>query len=189
MVTDTTATIRENQPSPARIRLIGWLLAFAALPLFAIWTIVYGKEAGWDFQNYHWYDPYSLLNGRLGFDISVAHHATYYNPFLDVPLFLIGTHFPAWVGGAWMGVEAGIAAALIGGIGYRLFRFENKKQRLSVAVLIALAALTGGGAAGEIGKTSDDIAAGLGAIAGLFVLMANFERVVRASSSLLCPML
>ncbi len=179
-MTYTADTTRENQPAPARIRLVGWLLAFAALPLFAVWAIVYGKEAGWDFQNYHWYDPYSLLNGRLGFDISVAHHATYYNPFLDVPLFLIGTHFPAWVDGAWMGIEAGIAAALIGGIGYRLFRFENKKQRLSVAVLIALAALTGGGAAGEIGKTSDDIAAGLGAIAGLFVLMAAFERVVRA---------
>jgi hypothetical protein len=179
-VIDTTDTIRENQPSPARIRLIGWLLALAALPLFALWAIVYGKEAGWDFQNYHWYDPYSLLNDRLGFDISVAHHATYYNPFLDVPLFLIGTHFPAWVGGAWLGIEAGAGAALIGGIGYRLLRFENKKQRLSVAALIALAALTGGGAAGEIGKTSDDIAAGLGAIAGLFVLMANFERVVRA---------
>jgi len=182
-VTYAADTTRRNQPEPARIRLIGWLLAFAALPLFAVWAIVYGKEAGWDFQNYHWYDPYSLLSGRLGFDISVAHHATYYNPFLDVPLFLIGTYFPSWVAGAWLGIEAGVGAALIGGIGYRLFQFENKKQRLSIAVLIALAALTGGGAAGEIGKTSDDIAAGLGAIAGLFVLMANFERVVRAKSS------
>jgi hypothetical protein len=179
-VTYATDTIRENQPSPARIRLIGWLLALAALPLFAVWAIVYGKEAGWDFQNYHWYDPYALLTGRLGFDISVAHHATYYNPWLDVPLFLIGTHFPAWAGGAWLGIEAGVGAALIGGIAYRLLRFENKKQRLSVSALIALAALTGGGAAGEIGKTSDDIASGLGAIAGLFVLVAAFDRVIRA---------
>jgi len=179
-VTDITDTTRTFTTSPARIRLIGWLLAVAALPLFAVWALVYGKEAGWDFQNYHWYDPYSLLTGRLGFDVSVAHHATYYNPFLDVPLFLLGTHFPAWVAGAWLGIQAGIAAALIGGIGYRLFRFENKKQCLSVAVLIALAALTGGGAAGEIGKTSDDIAAGLGAIAGLFVLMDRFDGVVRA---------
>ncbi len=182
-MTDIIDTTRPIPTSPARIRLIGWLLAFAALPLFAVWAIVYGKEAGWDFQNYHWYDPYSLLTGRLGFDISVAHHATYYNPFLDVPLFLIGTYFPAWMAGAWMGVEAGLAAALIGGIGYRLLPFENKKQRLAVSVLIALAALTGGGAAGEIGKTSDDIAAGLGAIAGLFVLVANFEKVVRAKGS------
>jgi hypothetical protein len=179
-VTYAEDTIRENQPTPARIRLIGWLLAFAALPLFAVWAIVYGKEAGWDFQNYHWYDPYSLLTGRLGFDISVAHHATYYNPWLDVPLFLIATHLPAWAGGAWLGIEAGVGAALIGGIAYRLLRFENKKQRLAVSALIALAALTGGGAAGEIGKTSDDIASGLGAIAGLFVLVAGFDQLIRA---------
>ena len=180
MVTYNNDTTPVIPPSAAQIRLTGWILAFLALPLFAVWAIVYGKEAGWDFQNYHWYDPYSLLSGRLGFDISVAHHATYYNPFLDVPLFLLGTYFPSWVAGAWMGVEAGIGAALIGGIAYRLIRFDNKKQRLSVSVLIALAALTGGGAAGEIGKTSDDIAAGLGAIAGLFVLIDRFDAVVRA---------
>ena len=164
-------------------RLAGYALAFLALPLFAIVAVVYGKEAGWDFQNYHWYDPYALLTGRLGFDIAVAHHATYYNPFLDVPLFWIATHFPAWAGGAWMGVEAGLAAALIGAIAYRLLRFEDRRTRLAVAVLLALSALTGGGAAGEIGKTSDDIAAGLGAIAGLFVLVAAFDRVVRAKGA------
>jgi hypothetical protein len=160
--------------------MAGYALAFMALPLFAIVAIAAGKEAGWDFQNYHWYDPYALLHGRLGFDIAVAHHATYYNPFLDVPLFWLATHFPAWVGGAWLGVEAGVAAALLGGIGYRLLPFEDKRTRLGVAVLLALAGMTGGGAAGEIGKTSDDIAAGLGAIASVFVLIAGFPRVMRA---------
>ena len=179
-MTQIIATTRDTQPGSTSDRHVGWLLAFLALPLFAIWAILYGKEAGWDFQNYHWYDPYALLTGRLGFDIAVAHHATYYNPFLDVPLFWVGTHFPAWAGGALLGAEAGLAAALIGGIAYRLLPFGNERQRMPVAVLLALAALTGGGAAGEIGKTSEDIGAGLGAIAGLFVLIACFHRVVRA---------
>ena len=179
-MTQTTATTRDTPPGSSSARRTGWLLAFLALPFFAVWAILYGKEAGWDFQNYHWYDPYALLTGRLGFDIAVAHHATYYNPFLDVPLFWIATHFPAWTGGALLGAEAGLAAALIGGIAYRLLPFENERQRVPVAVLLALAALTGGGAAGEIGKTSEDIGAGLGAIAGLFVLVACFQRVVRA---------
>ncbi len=179
-MTDITDPTRLDPPESAHIRLYGWGLAFLALPLFAIWAIVYGKEAGWDFQNYHWYDPYSLLNGRLGFDVVVAHHATYYNPYLDVPLFWIATHFPSWAGGAWLGVEAGIGAALIGGIAYRLVPLQHKPTRLVVAAFLALAALTGGGARGEIGKTSDDIAAGLGAIASLFVLIAGFERVLRA---------
>jgi hypothetical protein len=180
MVTQTADTTREIQPSSARIRLTGWLLALLALPIFGAWAVIYGKEAGWDFQNYHWYDPYALLNGRLGFDIAVAHHATYYNPFVDVPFYWVASHFPAWTGGALLGIEAGIAAALIGGIAYRLLHFDDKRQSLAVAVLVTLAAMTGGGAAGEIGKTSDDIQSGLGAIAGLFVLIAVFDRVVRA---------
>jgi hypothetical protein len=158
------------------------LLAVLALPVFAVVAIASGKEAGWDFQNYHWYDPYALLHGRLGFDIAVAHHATYYNPFLDVPLFWLATHFPAWVGGAWLGAEAGAAAALLGGIAYRLLTFEDKKTRLAVSVLLALAGMAGGGALGEIGKTSDDIPAGIGAIAGIFVLVSGFSRVIRANA-------
>ncbi|MDB5397713.1 MAG: hypothetical protein JWM91_5219 [Rhodospirillales bacterium] len=182
-MTHRTYTTRDSLAGSSRLRLSGYLLAFLALPFFAVWAVIYGKEAGWDFQNYHWYDPYSLLSGRLGFDIAVAHHATYYNPFLDVPLYWVATHFPAWTGGALLGAEAGVAAALIGAIAYRLLPFENTRQRMAVAVLLALSAMTGGGAAGEIGKTSDDIAAGLGAIAGLFVLIACFDRVVRAKGA------
>lgn len=182
-VTHSEFTTPANPSDNFPVRKLGWLLAILALPVFAAWAVVYGKEAGWDFQNYHWYDPYALLNGRLDFDIAVAHHATYYNPFLDVPLFWLATHFPAWTGGAFLGAEAGLAAALIGGIAYRLLPFANSRQRLSVAMLLGFASLMGGGAAGEIGKTSDDIAAGLGAIAGLFVLVDRFPRVMRAQGS------
>jgi hypothetical protein len=152
-----------------------------ALPLFAIVAIAFGKEAGWDFQNYHWYDPYALLNGRLGFDIAVAHHATYYNPYLDVPLYWLGTHCPAWVAGAWLGMAAGLAAGLLGAIAYRLMPFPDTRLRLGVAVLLALAGATGGGALGEIGMTSNDIASGLGVMAALLVLVARFDRVMRAA--------
>jgi hypothetical protein len=179
-VTDLTATNRTALEGASRIRLAGYVLAFLALPVFAVWAVLSGKEAAWDFQNYHWYDPYALLSGRLGFDIAVAHHATYYNPFLDVPLFIIGSHLPGWAGGVWLGLQAGVAAALVGAIAYRLFPLEHKPTRLVVSVFFALIALTGGGARGEIGKTTEDIASGLGAIASLFVLTACFERVMRA---------
>ncbi len=179
-MSDATDTFGRNVEL-SQARPIGFALAFLALPLFAAVAVIFGKDADWDFQNYHWYNPYALLNGRLGFDIAAAHHATYYNPFLDVPLFWAGTHFPAWVGGALLGAEAGLAAALIGGIAYRLMPLGNTRTRMSVAMLLALSALAGGGAAGEIGKTSEDIPAGLGAIAGLFVLVDNFRRVVRAN--------
>ncbi len=180
-MSQTVAPTQDSVPESAKVRLIGYGFALAALPLFAIVALAFGKEAGWDFQNYHWYNPYALLNGRLGFDVAVAHHATYYNPYMDVPLFWVATHFPAWAGGIWLGIEAGIGAALLGGIAYRLLPFEDKRSRLAVAVLLALAGMTGGGTLGTIGKTSNDITAGLGVIAGMFVLVARFDRVMRAT--------
>ena len=110
----TKPSARQTGPDTEAMRRAGWLLALLAIPAFAIVAILRGKEAGWDFQNYHWYDPYAFLNGPLGFDLAVAHHATYYNPLLDVPLFWMGTHFPAWVAGLWLGAQAGLGAALSG---------------------------------------------------------------------------
>jgi hypothetical protein len=178
------ARIAPETPSPlARsrpVRLAGYALTLAAPLFFAVVALALGKEAGWDFQNYHWYDPYALLHGRLGFDIAVAHHATYYNPFLDVPLFVIARHLPAWAGGAWLGAEAGIGAALLGAIAWHAVPLADRWARLAAAAALALAGMFGGGTLGEIGKTSDDIAAGLGVLAALLTLVACFDRVVLA---------
>ncbi len=176
-----SAPLTPNPIARARwVRLAGWAFAILAPPFFALIALALGKEAGWDFQNYHWYDPYALLHGRLGFDIAVAHHATYYNPFLDVPLFLIARHLPAWAGGAWLGAEAGVAAALLGAIAWHAVPLADRRARLGAAVILALAGMFGGGALGEIGKTSDDIAAGLGILAALMVLSSCFDRAVLA---------
>ena len=102
--------MRSASAESQAVRRAGFILALLAVPAFALLALAMGKEAGWDFQNYHWYDPYSLLAGRLSFDVSVGHHASYYNPFLDVPLYWLGAHFPAWVTGVWLGAEAGLGA-------------------------------------------------------------------------------
>src|ERR1700754_4216951 len=60
-------------------------------------VIVLGKDTSWDFRNYHWYAPYAFLNNRLGIDVAVALQASYYNPFLDIPFYLLATHTHAWI--------------------------------------------------------------------------------------------
>jgi hypothetical protein len=176
-----TLVVSRSEASESRtIRRVGFGLAFLAVPAFALVALALGKEAGWDFRNYHWYDPFALLNGRIGFDIAVGHHATYYNPLIDVPLYWLGTRFPAWVAGLWLGALSGIAVALVGGIAYRVVPLEDRRIRLAVAALLALAGIGGGGAMGEIGKTSDDIASALGVLAALLFLAARLGRVVRA---------
>jgi hypothetical protein len=153
----------------------------AACPiLFALIALLLGKATGWDLRNYHWYNPYGLLNDRLGFDIAVGHHASYYNPLADVPLFWIATHLPAWVGGVFLGAMAGVVVDLIGITAYFLIPSRNERQRLLSAAVIALIGASGAGALAAIGDPYNDIPAGLGSIAALCLLITRFEHLRRA---------
>ncbi len=47
----------------------------------------------WDFANYHYYNPWAFLNGRVGYDIAPAGLNTYFNPLMDIPLYLMIQYF------------------------------------------------------------------------------------------------
>ncbi|GIL39193.1 hypothetical protein [Roseiterribacter gracilis] len=146
-------------------------LSLAALVFFAVLALVLGKEAAWDFQNYHWYTPYALLNGRRMFDIAVAHHATYYSPLLDLPLWWIANAGPGWWGGVWLGLHAGASAILIAAIAWHVLPLHGATIRLAVASLLGFFGALGGGTMSQIGSTSNDILVGLPVLASLLVLL------------------
>src|SRR5437868_6855290 len=103
-----------------QLRRLQTTLLIAAPIVFALLALAMGKKTGWDLYNYHWYNPYALLNDRFGFDVAVAHHATYYNPLSDLPLYMLTTHAASWFGGIFMGAMAGITVALIGVLGFQV---------------------------------------------------------------------
>src|SRR5689334_21439544 len=84
-----------------------WLFLGGVILTWAVFVVILGKDTSWDFRNYHWYIPYAFLNGRLGFDIAVAHIATFYNPLVDVPYYLLAAHTPAWFAIGTMGAVQG----------------------------------------------------------------------------------
>jgi hypothetical protein len=151
------------------------LAALVFFPLLALWL---GKEAAWDFQNYHWYAPYALLNGRRLFDVAVGHHATYYAPLLDLPLWWIANAGPAWWGGVWLGLHAGVAAILVGAIAWMVLPLHDARLRLGLAALLGFFGVLGGGTLSQIGSTSNDIIVDLPVLASLLVLLlaANCKR-------------
>ena len=72
----------------------------AGVPLlFALASVLAGKDANWDFLNYRWYDAWAFLHRRLETDVLVANHATFYNPLLELPFYLLATHVPAIIAG------------------------------------------------------------------------------------------
>jgi len=90
-------------------RLTAREYAFLGLGLlfWAGFVVLLGKDTSWDFRNYHWYAPYALLNHRMGIDVAVAHQASYYNPYLDLPFYWLATHTRAWIALAVLGAAQG----------------------------------------------------------------------------------
>src|SRR5256714_7582639 len=116
-------------PTSGRLRLTTWELAFLAA-LIGVWAgfvMFLGKDQSWDFRNYHWYIPYAFLHGRLGSDIAVAHQATYYNPLLDTPFFLLATHLHAWLALGILGALQGASIVPIYFLCRSLLRIEPRR--------------------------------------------------------------
>ena len=90
-------------------RLTAREYAFLGLGLlfWAGFVILLGKDTSWDFRNYHWYAPYALLNHRMAMDVAVAHQASYYNPYLDIPFYWLATHTRAWIALGVLGAAQG----------------------------------------------------------------------------------
>lgn len=164
-------------PAALLARRIAWLLSLIMPLLFALLGMWLGKEAGWDLQNYHWYNPFAWLNGRLHFDLAVGHHATYHNPMLDVPLYLLGERVPAVVLGGLLGGVHGLNFVLLFWLGWHLLRIESPIQRLIWAGLVALAGMLGGGALIELAGTSHDNLVSLGLFAALLLLVWRAEVI------------
>jgi hypothetical protein len=95
--------------SPSRPFLTSreWLFLGLIILFWAGFVVVLGKDTSWDFRNYHWYAPYAFLNNRLGFDVAVAHQASYYNPTLDLPYYWLATHTRSWLALAVLGAAQG----------------------------------------------------------------------------------
>jgi len=118
-----------------------WLFLALVILGWGVFVISLGKDMSWDFHNYHWYIPYAFLNGRMGFDISVAHQATYYNPLLDIPFYLLATHAPSWVALGALGAVQGANVVPLYLMARSSLRIEQR--RLAAAVL-AMLCMTGG---------------------------------------------
>ncbi len=92
---------------PWVVNLVGCLFLMA---MAGYLSILRGQDANWDLKNYHWYNAYAFLEGRLGFDIAPGQLQTFHNPLLDVPYYWLATSlsdypaYPAFLEGSYYGL-------------------------------------------------------------------------------------
>ena len=151
-----------------------WLFLSLVILFWAAFVVVLGKDTSWDFRNYHWYAPYAFLNGRLGLDVAVAHQASWYNPFLDIPFYLLATHTRSWIALAMLGAVQGANVVPLYLIAREGLNFADKKL---AAGALALAGEFGALTLTEFGTTYYDTVMSLFVFTGLAILIVCQRRL------------
>jgi len=151
-----------------------WLFLGLVILFWAGFVVVLGKDTSWDFRNYHWYAPYAFLNNRLGIDVAVAHQASYYNPYLDIPFYLLATTTRSWIALAVLGAVQGANIVPLYVIAREGLRLTDRKLAAgALALLGEFGALT----LTEFGSTYYDNVMSVFVFSGIAILVVWRDRL------------
>jgi len=142
--------------TPPRVRW-QWPSALAACVAAAgLASVRLGLDVNWDLRNYHYYDAYAFLTGRLGWDVAPAQIQTFHNPLLDLVFYALVQQIasPRVIAFA-MAVPAGIAAFLLLRLLVRLFPSGLPDRALWIAAAFAIG-VTGASSQAMLGCTMNE---------------------------------
>ena len=153
-----------------------WLYLAGVIVGWAAFVVSRGEDRAWDFRNYHWYIPYAFLHGRMNFDVAVAHQATFYNPFLDIPFYWLATHLHAWIALGILGAVQGANIVPLYLIARSLIAVEPKRL---LAAALALTCMTGSLTLYLAGTTYYDNVMSVFVLSGMALLIVNRDELAR----------
>ena len=145
-------------------------LKLLLLPLVcAIVAVWKGQDINWDLQNYHLYNPYAFLHGRMQLDLAPAGLQSYFNPFLDLIWYGLWQLLPPIVVGGLMGFVHGCNFFLLYLIAGETLPHSPRRQRL--AWWLAAAGLASIGFISELGNIMHDNFVSLPMLAALLLVL------------------
>lgn len=141
------------------MRRSAWPAVFAACVVAAgLRSILLGKDANWDLKNYHFYNAWALLNGRIGVDVAPAQLQTWHSPLADLPFYWLVNAFaePRWVA-FWMALPVAIVGFFLLRMLALLFPFDRARANGTLWIAAAAAVgLTGSAGAATWGTTMNE---------------------------------
>jgi len=159
----------------ARVRFSALGLCLAVPFLFALAAMILPQDNNWDLRNYHWYNAYAFLSGRMGFDLAPAQTPTYYNPLLDVPLYLAAQVLPARVLSFLLGLIQGCNFIPLFFLARRTLQLPRDLSGVFAAAVIAIVGLVGAGHLGLIGTTFYDNVLSLFVLGAMLMIVSAPE--------------
>ncbi|MTJ83506.1 MAG: hypothetical protein F8N37_21175 [Telmatospirillum sp.] len=164
--------------SPGNTRTVVFPLLFVIAPLaFGGLALALGMDADWDLRNYHYYNAWAFLTDRYRSDIAVAQIPTFYNPFLDIPYFLLAQAMPARALAFLLGALHGLNVILLALLGERLIPIRDTGRRRLLAAAAAVAGACGAMALSEVGTVFYDNLLSLGFLATLLLTIRAWDRL------------
>ncbi|WP_109478141.1 glycosyltransferase 87 family protein [Paraburkholderia sp. C35] len=145
--------------------------------LFGLYSLMLGADANWDLYNYHLYNPFAWLHGKLQTDLAPAGMQTYFNPLLDSALYLLNTHLPSRVVGFLLGVLHGSTFVLIVAIARQVWPATSDDERYRLPVLIAAAGCLTANFLSGLGNSMGDDTTALLVLGGLLIALSNWQRL------------
>ena len=131
-------------------------------------------DVNWDLKNYHFYNAFAFLNGRMGWDIAPAQVQTYYNPLLDLPFYYLVEAIPSpRIIAAVMAASTGVAAFFLLRIVSILFPRGAVPDRVLWIALAFAVGVTGAAGLSVIGSTMNEWPPAMLVMAALAVLVAS----------------
>ena len=152
-------------------QLILFLVVFGAI------SVHYKFEVLWDWANYHFYNPWAFLNDRWGYDVVPAGINSFFNPLIDLPLYLM---FEAWnehpgvivfVQGFWAGAVAFVFYKII-----RLFFSENSWKDYGLSGLAFVFGITSWPFFIQIGTSTNEMSVSLLVLISWWLILREIKN-------------
>jgi len=152
---------------------MAWLPWLLAPLVFGLLALALGQDANWDLRNYHYYNAYAFLHGRLDYDVAPAQVATYYNPLLHVPFYYLVKALPPRGVAFVLGAVQGLNLPLLYHLARRLVTAATPRRAGALALGIALLGVLSGGNISELGTTFGDNVLSLLILGALWLVVAG----------------
>ena len=124
-------------PKGDKARPLALLLLVLGPLLCGVAALQLGQDANWDLRNYHWYNAYALLDGRHGYDLLPSQTPFFYNPLLDVPVFLLGRLLSGQQLGFFLGVVQGLNFCLLFMIAHAVLIVPKSGRKVLICAVTA----------------------------------------------------
>lgn len=169
-----------------RAERVGWrldrprvlLLATYLVPLlFGLLAVAQRQDSNWDLRNYHWYNAFAFLNGKVGLDLAPAQMQTYFNPTIDLLYYGLVTHLPGPLAGFVMGVIHGLNFILVAHIVRAMLPPGQDGGRARLPVLLALAGMLSASFLSELGNSMGDNVTALFVLGSLLLVLRGWPQL------------